>query len=160
MHGDPWARRMRDEPYRADLGHEREDYGQADYSTDFGYDPESRTGYRREGRDGRDGRDYILRDEPRTFQDSRRDIDPRARHRQAADRRIWAEIEERLAHDRRIDASDVEVRVEDGVVYLNGTTRTREGKRRIEHMADTDGVVDVVNALRVRERERSGWFHW
>jgi osmotically-inducible protein OsmY len=40
------------------------------------------------------------------------------------------------------------------VVYLTGTTRTREGKRRIEHMADIEGVADVVNGLRVREPEQ------
>jgi hypothetical protein len=153
MQGEPWARRGRDEPYRTERRFEREDYGQADYSTDFGYDPETRTGYRRDGR-------YDEPAEPRSFNEHRHALDPRDHRRAAMDRRIWAEVEERLARDRRVDASDVEVRVEAGVVFLNGTARTREGKRRIEQMADTDGVVDVVNSLRVREREKSGWFHW
>lgn len=146
---------------------DRDDFGQADYSRDYAYDPERRAGYR-VGRDDDRGYDPDGRyesgayDEPRSWRGRAPDVDRDTRHsrqRLAADRRILAIVSERLERDRRIDSSDVEITVDGGVVYLTGTTRTREGKRRIEHMADIDGVNDVVNGLRVREQEpRRGLF--
>lgn len=158
MHRDIWGRH-RDEP----LG-DRRDFGQADYSQDYGYDASHRTGYR-VGPEGQDGRDHaydptarsgyrradeterVHADEPRSFEH-----DPRVRRRVAADRVIWALVSERLERARRLDAAYIEVRVQDGVVFLSGTTRTRKGKRMAEDLADVDGVVDVVNGLRLRDR--------
>lgn len=175
MHRDIWGRH-RDDPRPAPrdepLG-DRRDFGQADYSQDYGYDAGQRTGYRvgPEGQDGRDygqadfGRDYaydpatrsgyrrtddverVHAEEPRSFEH-----DPRVRRRVAADRVIWALVSERLERARRLDAAYIEVRVQDGVVFLSGTTRTRKGKRMAEDLADVDGVVDVVNGLRLRDR--------
>jgi len=164
MHDDPWARSWRD-PSREARAQDREDYGQADYSRDYGYDPETRTGYRRGPDDGYEDRDdrsrraeaSETRREHRSWFGSRHDTEPQDRHdrlRAASDRRIFAVIVERMEHDRRVDTSDVEVAVEDGVVYLSGSTRTREGKRRLEHMSDVDGVRDIVNSIRVRELGR------
>lgn len=163
---------------------EREDYGQADYSTDYAYDPERRAGYRTDSRYVRDDyerrdaedRDYARRmddgdyrrgerrDEGRSWADrasgffggaSRRTED-RRRRRGPSDRVLWAVISERLEDERRLDLSDVDVIVENGEVTLNGTVRRKEDKRRIEDIADIDGVDHVQNNLRVRHPDR-GW---
>lgn len=168
----PWDRRHADTPHRPDAADRRDDFGQADYSQDFGYDPQQRAGYRLDrdeaagayDPDNRAGypREGGPHDEPRTWRGRPAHPDHgvrRDREREAADRRIFAIVSERLEHDRRVDTSDVELRVENRVVFLDGTVRTREGKRRIEHMAEIDGVADIVNGLRVREAEtRRGWF--
>ena len=50
-----------------------------------------------------------------------------------------------------IDASDIEVRVGDGVVTLTGTVEDRHEKRLAEYIAeDALGVDDVDNQLKVR----------
>jgi hypothetical protein len=190
---------------RRDWMRNRDDFGQADYSTDYGYDARRRAGYRaeedlnvrddygqadysndiaydsREGRAyrrGEDGnRDYGRRmDEgrypgdddrrhgPRSwaeraggFLSGRRDEDERrdTRRRGPSDRVLWAVISERLDDERRLDLSDVDVIVENGEVTLNGTVRRKEDKRRIEDIADIEGVRHVQNNLRVRDR--GGW---
>jgi hypothetical protein len=139
---------------------DRDDYGQADYSNLYGYDPRHRTGYkayddgrphaddprrvgepRHYGRDPRDERDY--------------DRDPRrARRDGPSDRVLWAVIMERLDDERRLDLSDVKVEVHDGEVTLLGLVRHKADKRRIEDIADVEGVRNVQNNLRVRERSR------
>jgi hypothetical protein len=194
--------RADDDPrgYRAER--DLEDFGQADYSRDYGYDPDTRSGYRAErlrprgddygqadysddwayDRDrgpyrrhgeeraaeerARDDRyraeRYDDRREPRSWLDragdflSGRDDDRRVRRRKGpSDRVLWAVIVERLEDQRGLDLRDVEVLVEDGEVTLNGTVRRKEDKRRIEDIADLDGVRHVQNNLRVRERH---WF--
>lgn len=167
--------------YRAeeDLSVRGDDYGQADYSTDYGYDPRAGRGYRRFTEDDRDyGRrmdegDYrrsaeAQEDERRgrswreragAFFGTResRDEDARPAHRRRgpSDRVLWAVIVERLEDERGLDLRDVEVLVDDAEVTLNGTVRRKSDKRRIEDIADIEGVRHVQNNLRVRER---GWF--
>lgn len=141
----------RREGYRAadDLGRRREDYGQADYATDFTYDPEGGKAYRRFRDDDRDV------GERRSFFGGRAQAD-RAR-RGPSDRVLWAVIVERLEDVRGLDLRDVEVLVDNAEVTLNGTVRRKEDKRRIEDVADLDGVRHVQNNLRVREGLRR-WF--
>jgi len=161
-----------------------EDYGQADYSRDRDYDPDRRraqAGYEADRDYGRrmDAGDYRDRGEPRSWLDRaeafftghpRRDPDPRReealrrdherreararRRRGPSDRVLWAVIMERL-DDARVDARDIDVIVEDAEVTLNGTVRHKADKRRIEDIADIDGVGHVQNNLRVRDRG-----HW
>jgi hypothetical protein len=162
----PWDRRHAGTPHRPEPAEHRDDFGQADYSRDFGYDPQQRAGYRLDRDDAYDPSDNTgyrrearPDDEPRTWRGRPDHGTRRERESEAVDRRIFAVVSERLEHDRRVDTSDVELRVENRVVFLDGTVRTREGKRRIEHMAELDGVADIVNALRVREAgPRRGWF--
>lgn len=195
----------RAETRRADWERDdHEDFGQADYSSDYAYDPRTRTGYRaeedavirgddygqadystdyvydeREGRARRrlpeddrtygrrmdagpyrhdggydDGRERSWRERAGGFfSGGRRDEDDRrSRRRGPSDRVLWAVIVERLEDERRLDLSDVDVIVEDGEVTLNGTVRRKEDKRRIEDIADIDGVRHVQNNLRVRHR--------
>jgi len=65
--------------------------------------------------------------------------------------RICDEISDRLMTHPDIDASDIEVRVGDGIVTLTGTVEDRHEKRLAEYIAeDALGVDDVDNQLKVR----------
>ena len=133
---------------------DRDDYGQADYSDTYGYDPRTRTGYRAFD----DGRGDYPPPEPRSAYapERRPDYVPEARPRRdgPSDRVLWAIITERLDDERRLDLRDVEVIVQDAEVTLNGSVRHKGDKRRIEDVADIEGVRNVQNNLRVRERSR------
>lgn len=140
---------------------ERGDFGQADYSNLYGYDPRTRSGYKAFD-DGRPVDDPRAPPEARPYDhheprhpDDRLDRDPRRAGRGGpSDRVLWAVIMERLDHERRLDLRDVKVEVHDGEVTLFGTVRHKGDKRRIEDVADIDGVRNVQNNLRVRERSR------
>lgn len=55
-----------------------------------------------------------------------------------------------MTDDWYIDASDVEVVVNNSMVTLTGRVDSRDGKRRAEDIADSvSGVTDVSNQLRV-----------
>jgi len=135
---------------------DRDDFGQADYSNRYGYDPRTRTGYRT----FEDGRPYPAepqRGEARAVGPLA--PDPRqARRDGPSDRVMWAVIMERLHDERRLDLRDVEVDVHDGEVTLNGTVRHKADKRRIEDIADIEGVHNVQNNLRPAERSRRWTF--
>lgn len=157
-----------------DVSRGRDDFGQADYSNLYGYDPRNRTGYRayddgrpmgyREPRrfDGAaafhtDDRDYAAY--PRKERDAsasyERERDARRSRRNGpSDRVLWAVIMERLEDERRLDLRDVRVEVQDGEVFLDGMVRHKSDKRRIEDVADIEGVRNVQNNLRVRDRGR------
>lgn len=65
--------------------------------------------------------------------------------------RMREEISDRLMTHPDIDASDIEVRVEGGIVSLTGTVEDRHEKRLAEYIAeDALGVDDVDNQLKVR----------
>lgn len=75
-------------------------------------------------------------------------IAPKGYHR--SDERIRDDVCDRLTADAYVDPSDVEVRVQNGDVTLEGTVDARETKRRIEDLVDdVAGVREVRNALRV-----------
>jgi hypothetical protein len=167
---------MREDPRDREVSRDRrevspgEDFGQADYSGDYGHDPE-RGGYRpypedarspdSAHRDERDhgsgeqrGRSWI--DRAGAFFGGRED--PSARRRRGpSDRVLWAVIVERLEDERSLDLRGVEVLVEDAEVTLNGTVRRKDDKRRIEDIVDLDGIRHVQNNLRVRDSARR-WF--
>jgi hypothetical protein len=152
----------------ADDYRDYDDYGQVDYSPDYAYDRGERRAYRRyedadredrrridEGDHRRESRSWMDRAEEFFTGHPRRDHDERSRRRRGpSDRVLWAVIMERL-DDARLDARDVDVIVEEAEVTLNGTVRRKEDKRRIEDIADIDGVRHVQNNLRVRDRG-----HW
>lgn len=67
------------------------------------------------------------------------------------DERIHEEISDRLMMHPDVDASDIEVRVANGIVTLSGTTEDRHQKRIAEFIAeDVAGVDDVNNELKAR----------
>ncbi len=76
---------------------------------------------------------------------------PRNYHR--SDERIHEDVNDYLTQNPDLDASDIEVRVENGEVTLNGSVDSRHSKRLAEDLADdVPGVVDVNNELKIVER--------
>jgi hypothetical protein len=164
-----------------------EDYGQADFSQDYAYDPASRTGYKldpqeearrryeeehltdpesyaaeraydereRYGARPYDDRVRPRRDEPRSWAERSglaSVFAPRSDRRASNDRVLWVVATEALHNARGIDDSDIHISVEDGVITLEGTVRSRDEKRRVEDLVEQRGVRDVHNHLRIRER--------
>ncbi|HEU0173498.1 MAG TPA: BON domain-containing protein [Blastocatellia bacterium] len=69
---------------------------------------------------------------------------------QRSDERIREDINDRLTDDAYVDASDIEVIVNNCMVTLMGRVSSREEKRRTEDIAESvSGVADVSNQLRV-----------
>jgi hypothetical protein len=73
-----------------------------------------------------------------------------------ADERILEEVSERLTQHGQLDATDIEVSVQDGIVKLEGRVSDRRAKRMAEDTAESvAGVRDVHNHLRLnRSSER------
>jgi hypothetical protein len=72
------------------------------------------------------------------------------RNYQRSDDRIREDVNDRLTADPRIDASDIDVRVQNGEVTLSGTVDERRTRRLAEEIIeDPPGVRDVRNDLRV-----------
>lgn len=66
-----------------------------------------------------------------------------------SDARILEDVSERLSDDPRLDASEIEVAVQDGEVTLSGRVEDREARRRAEDLAlAVAGVRHVMNHLR------------
>ena len=71
-----------------------------------------------------------------------------------SDERIKEDVNDRLSDDYYLDASDVEVMVENTEVTLTGTVRNRNDKRRAEDLAESvSGVTNVENRLRVKQSD-------
>lgn len=67
-----------------------------------------------------------------------------------SDERIREDVCEYLTHDERVDATNIDVKVESGVVILSGTVDDRMAKRRAEDIAEScAGVKDVRNEIRL-----------
>lgn len=67
------------------------------------------------------------------------------------DARVKEDINDRLVEDNYIDASDVDISVENGEVTITGTVETREIKRRIEDIIENvSGVTHYENRVRVK----------
>lgn len=67
-----------------------------------------------------------------------------------SDQRILEDVGQALWEDGDLDATDVELSVEGGVVTLKGVVERRRDKRRAEDLAlDVPGVRDVFNLIRV-----------
>jgi hypothetical protein len=74
-------------------------------------------------------------------------VGPRSYRR--SDARILEDVNERLTWDPELDATDVEVSVDEGVVTLEGRVENRSAKRRAAYIAEScTGVVDVRNKLK------------
>lgn len=68
-----------------------------------------------------------------------------------SDERIQDEVSEMLARNPDVDASDIEVTVENGEVTLRGVVEDRGQKRHAEDIVeDIFGVEDVHNELKIR----------
>ena len=68
-----------------------------------------------------------------------------------SDERVLDDVCEILARDSGFDASQMEVEVKDGVVFLKGRVENRQSKRMAElTIENLPGVSDVINQLRFR----------
>ena len=91
----------------------------------------------------------------------RREMDHRGRgpkNYTRSNERMLEDACDRLTHDRGVDASDIQVTVDNNEVTLDGKVNTRWEKRRAEDCVyDVSGVKHVQNNLRLHETEmRSG----
>jgi hypothetical protein len=69
-----------------------------------------------------------------------------------SDDRILEDVNEQLTRHHLVDASDIEVSVQDGEVTLRGSVDFRQTKRLVEDIAENvSGVKDVRNELRVQQ---------
>jgi osmotically-inducible protein OsmY len=76
---------------------------------------------------------------------------------QRSDERIKDDVNDRLSDDSFIDASDIDVTVENNEVVLTGTVDTKEEKRRAEDIAERiSGIKNVENRLKVKNRSTTG----
>jgi osmotically-inducible protein OsmY len=68
------------------------------------------------------------------------------------DERIKEDVHERLTEDGMIDASEIEVDVKNGEIFLKGTVKNRQEKRRAEDIVeDISGVKNVENHIKVQQ---------
>jgi CBS domain-containing protein len=128
-------RRMQDRERTWSLVNERRDhsnYGSGPGNTRFGNDATAGYGEVRRGEhSGRGPRNY-----------------------QRSDDRIREDVSERLTDDPMIDASEIEVTVQNREVTLSGTVRDRSERRRAEDLAESvSGVSHVQNNLRVGQQQ-------
>lgn len=73
-----------------------------------------------------------------------------------SDDRVREDVCDCIARQGHIDASDVEVKVENGTVILSGTVGQRHHKRVLEQMVERlHGVDDVRNELRLKRDEQT-----
>jgi len=77
--------------------------------------------------------------------------DGRTAGREVDDRKITAEVREKLKEEPVFKFSDVDVRTFNGVVQLSGFVNTDEQKRRAAEVAqDTPQVAEVVNSISLK----------
>jgi osmotically-inducible protein OsmY len=97
----------------------------------------SRYGNQNQGREGQSLQGPFMGRGPRNYKRS--------------DERIEEEINERLTQHGMLDATDIEVTVQNGEVTLKGHVENRESKRLAEEVAESiSGVKDVTNQIRVQ----------
>ena len=66
--------------------------------------------------------------------------------------RIHEEVCEALYRNQIVDASNIEVKVDDGVVTLSGTVASRYAKREVENCIENlSGIVDIRNELLLKD---------
>jgi CBS domain-containing protein len=128
-------RRMQDRERTWSLVNERRDhsnYGMGPGNNRFGNDATASRGEVRRGEhQGRGPRNY-----------------------QRSDDRIREDVNERLTDDVRVDASEIEVSVQNREVTLAGTVRDRNERRWAEDIAEAvSGVTHVQNNLRVGQSQ-------
>jgi hypothetical protein len=75
---------------------------------------------------------------------------------QRTDDRILEDVNQRLAQHGRLDASQIDVKVHQGVIDLEGNVRSRKEKRLAEDIADSvSGVIDIQNRLKIQDRQEN-----
>jgi osmotically-inducible protein OsmY len=156
-YGNEYNRNRRyDEDYNEDYGTSSYGYGRR-YDRDRDYENRNRQG-------NRDWWDKTKDEVSSWFGDDeaerRRRMDRRmGAHRgrgpkgyARSDERIREDINDRLSDDSFLDATEIDVTVNNGEVTLTGSVENRIDKRRAEDLAeDISGVKNVQNQLRVKQ---------
>jgi len=73
-----------------------------------------------------------------------------AEKRPLTDDMLYDRVIRKLANDRDLKTTTIEVTVKDHVVTLRGLIDSEKLRQRAEHAAKVDGVKKVVNELRIR----------
>lgn len=116
------------------------------------FSPYAGSDYREKGHPGvsgksRDGESWINRNE---YDEQRNFMGKGPKGYRRSDDRIYEEVCEALQDDPTVDASDIGVRVKDGIVTLEGHAHDRTEKRIAEMVAiDVPGVLDVINEITI-----------
>ena len=136
-------------------------YGRERYGRGYDYDERDERGYGGRGERGGEGRGWWGRvtDEVSSWFGGDERGEPRRgrgpKNYRRSDSRIEEDVNDRLSDQPYLDASDVEVRVENGEVTLSGAVNSRRDKRMVEDIAESVlGVTHVENRIRVR---RGDW---
>lgn len=172
--GNDWANRKDANDYGRDRnygGRDSGSYGDRYRSFDYGNSGTSmgqerdrdRSGSFRPGDKSRDWWDKTKDEVSGWFGDEnaqqRRDWDRQGEHRGKGpkgyvrtDERIKEDVNERLTDDGLVDASEIEVDVRNGEVFLKGTVNSRQEKRRAEDVIENiSGVKNVENHIKVQQ---------
>jgi osmotically-inducible protein OsmY len=73
-----------------------------------------------------------------------------------SDERVFEDVCEALSLSPNVDASEIEVKVKEGIVYLNGSVDKRESKRFAEFAIENiSGVHDVQNQLNIQKSDEN-----
>lgn len=116
------------------------------------YSPYAGSEYREKEHPGvsgktRDGETWVNRNE---YDVQRNFMGKGPRGYRRSDDRIYEEVCEALQDDPTVDASDIGVKVQDGIVTLEGKARDRMEKRVAEIVTvEIPGVLDVRNEIRL-----------
>lgn len=152
-YGAGYEQEWGDYPYRGEAWR-GVDYGRRDYGPYAGEAGTSRYGYGTESYNRRYGGHYGL-----GWEAGRRgEFAGRGpKGYQRSDARINDDVCDRLVDAPDVDASDIEVRTNNGEVTLSGNVTDREQKRRAEELIENvSGVREIHNSLRVRRWQEGG----
>jgi len=149
---DAESRRERDYHGRDRSGSESFGRGSRDYNEDRGF-------FERAGDEVRSwfGDEAAERRRDRDMREAGLHRGRGPRGYQRSDSRILEDVNDRLTEDPHIDASEIEVRVENREVTLSGTISSRFEKRHAEDLAESiSGVTHVQNNLRIQQAGDAG----
>jgi hypothetical protein len=132
------------------LGYGQQGYGQQGYGQQgYGQQGYGEQGYGQQGY-GHQGFGYGQQRQDYTQRGQHSGRGPKGYRR--SDDRIREDVNEELTRHPDIDASEIDVRVENGEVTLSGTVEERRDKRLAEDIVErVSGVTDVHNQVRVRK---------
>jgi hypothetical protein len=75
-----------------------------------------------------------------------------------SDKSIYEDVCDMLFRSSDVDATEIEVSVKEGIVFLNGSVTDRETKKMAElEIENISGVFDVLNFLKINSAKRD--FH-
>jgi hypothetical protein len=139
------------------MGYPRSDFSRYDPYGEERWSPERKSIHALEGA-GRKGWDYeqnrgygLVYGQTTPSRDrNHKGKGPRNYHR--SDELIMEDIHDRIAADWNMDALDVDIKVEKGVVHLAGQVRDRSSRDRIEDITEAvRGVKSIENKIRIEK---------